>query len=62
MKWLPILSLALATACGPTGQLKVERHLECDTNGTNCQTVETARQEYTATDRFWQIFLVLLLR
>jgi len=60
MKYL-ILILTL-TACGPTGQVKVERHLECDMNNTNCQTVETAQQEYTATDRFWQIFLLLLLR
>jgi len=62
MKRIAIALFALLTACGPTGQVKVERHLECDMNNTNCHTVETAQQEYTATDRFWQIFLFLLLR
>jgi hypothetical protein len=48
----------LLTACGPTGQVRVAQY--CDRDGTNCQTV--AEREYTATDRFWQIFLLLLLR
>jgi hypothetical protein len=60
MKYL--LPLVLLVACGPTGQVKVERHLVCAADGTNCQTIESAQQEYTATDRFWQIFLALLLR
>ena len=48
----------LLVACGPTGQVRVAQY--CDRDGTNCQTV--AEREYTATDRFWQIFLLLLLR
>jgi len=63
MKALCVILFPLwLTACGPTGELKVARHLECAPDGTNCQTVETAQREYTATDRFWQIFLILLLR
>jgi hypothetical protein len=55
---LLVAGTLLLTACGPTGQVRVAQY--CDRDGTNCQTV--AEREYTATDRFWQIFLLLLLR
>jgi len=51
----------LLSACGPSGQVRVERHLECATDGTNCHTVETAQQEPSASDRFWQFLLLLAL-
>jgi hypothetical protein len=61
-RYLLIACVTFITACGPTGQVRVAQHLECSTDGTNCQTIQTAQYEPTATDRFWQIFLLLLLR
>jgi hypothetical protein len=58
-KYLLIGTLSLAIACGPTSQVRVERHLQCDTTGRDCQTVETAKEEPTATG--WAMFVLLLL-
>lgn len=58
-KYLVIAALTLAIACGPTSQVRVERHLQCDMSGRDCQTVETAQEKPTATG--WAMFVLLLL-
>jgi len=45
-------------ACG-TGQVKVEQHLECNTDGTECQTVQVSKQEPSFGDYVWQFLLLL---
>jgi hypothetical protein len=58
-KYLLIGTLSLAIACGPTSQVRVERHLQCDMSGRDCTTIETAKEEPTATG--WAMFVLLLL-
>jgi hypothetical protein len=55
-----LLVLVFLTACGPTGQVRVAQQLVCDADGTNCQMAAVAQRDYTASDRFWQVFLTIL--
>ena len=57
--YLVLATLSLAIACGPTSQVRIERHLQCDTTGRDCQTIETAKEEPTASG--WAMFALLLL-
>lgn len=61
MQYILMLVLMFLIGCGPTGQVKVERHIVCNDQGQECQTVETQKYEPTATDRWWQILLLLAI-
>lgn len=61
MKKLAAGVLLLAVGCGPTGQVRVERHIVCDAQGTQCQAVDVAKQEPSASDRIWQFLFLLAL-
>lgn len=60
MKRIACVILAVVlVGCGPTGQVQIERHLVCNEQGQECQTVETQHVERTTTDWIWQVLWLL---
>lgn len=55
-----VLSVMLI-ACGPTGQVQVERHIECNMERTDCKEVTTQEKKNNGWDVFWNILFLMAL-